>query len=291
MGAPGKSTTQMRACHTVCHLLRRPTCGQVRSYLADGLEKAGLASAGAVPHERAPQFSLTLVRSIQSAVFSLLCTTHFHVAYTKLRAAALDILSTLSGDPTAMSSYKAPWRKATAANAFRTTSMYEAGCNILWVDPGLVDTGIPLEDPGWQAICELAVLFGGTAPAASRPDSGGVAPATRDTRGVAPATTDGGGVAPATRVAFPLMLEGYGDNGMAMCQEWFNGSVRLLGGHPIVQAWYLEMFRVLQRPEHPERLRLLRQCGLTVTLRVVILEGDAAIMLQSMMFSERLKLH
>ena len=77
-----------------------------------------------------------------------------------------------------LSSFKAPWRSGTALEAFQTTGLYEAGANVLWLDPGLTETegGVPLEEPTWQTLVELSQYFRERVAEDDKGGSGGVTP-------------------------------------------------------------------------------------------------------------------
>ena len=98
-----------------------------------------------------------------------------------------------------------------------------------------------------------------------------------------------GGMAPSTcRIVFPTMLEGYSRSAADVSADDFDGSIRLLGGHALVQAWYVAALQAGQAENH-EWLRQLWQAALTVTLKVSIIADPAALMVESMQFSERIK--
>jgi len=88
----------------------------------------------------------------------------------------------------------------------------------LWLDPGLTETegGVPLEEPTWQTLVELSHYF--RERLAEDGGSGGVAPM-------------------ASRISFPTMFEGHARSAADVKSDHFDGSIRLLGGHALAQAW------------------------------------------------------
>jgi len=123
---------------------------------------------------------------------------------------------------------------------------------------------VPLEEPTWQMLVELSQYFHERV--------------ARD-----------GGMAPSTcRIVFPTMLEGYSRSAADVSADHFDGSIRLLGGHALVQAWYVAALQAGQAENH-EWLRQLWQAALTVTLKVSIIADPAALMVESMQLSERIK--
>ena len=187
-----------------------------------------------------------------------------------IRSPPLDIRSQLS-DHKELSSFKAPWRSGTALEAFQTTGLYEAGANVLWLDPGLTETegGVPLEEPTWQTLVELSHYFRERLAEDDKGGSGGVAPM-------------------ASRISFPTMFEGHARSAADVKSDHFDGSIRLLGGHALAQAWYVATIQACANENH-EWLRQLWQAALTITLKVSIIVEPAALIVESMQFSERIK--
>lgn len=170
-----------------------------------------------------------------------------------------------------LSSFKAPWLSTTAKTSLTSTGLYEAGANVLWLDPGLTcaaSATILSSEIGWQSLSELVSLFSMTGGG-----PGGVSPGAK------------------TRIVFPGMLEGFSTAVSELTLPHFDSAIRLLGGHPLVHAWYIAVCQALLENSDAadQHLRLLWQCGLTVTVRVLVLQDVASVMTESMCYSERLK--
>ena len=84
---------------------------------------------------------------------------------------------------------------ARCLHAIQSTGLYEAGGNLLWVDPQLTwDNGytIPREEPSWALVTQYAEAFFTAAAVAGStlsPTPGGVSPGTPG--GVSPGATGG----------------------------------------------------------------------------------------------------
>ena len=69
----------------------------------------------------------------------------------------LDIHSTI--DKGRLTSYKEPWRQERCTQALATAGMYEAGASLLWVDPGLANSDIPLEVATFSTVHRYSEQF------------------------------------------------------------------------------------------------------------------------------------
>ena len=144
--------------------------------------------------------------------------------------------------------------------------MYEAGANILWVDPGVTRTSseLPIEEPAYATVWRYANQF-----------------FSKDAAVVVGSTGY-------SRLIFPMVLEGYVSKPEFVLQkDHFRSTVPLVGGHCVLYAWYLAMHQAIQQDDK-EWAALLWRCGLTVTLQVRVGAGVDSIY-RSIAFSERLK--
>ena len=151
-------------------------------------------------------------------------------------AKPLDIPSSHSAT---LSSYKEPWVPAHCMSACALSGVYEAGGNLLWIDPEIAcDEKMPFPDPAWNMLCQAA-------------DSQFVA---SDHKGV-------------RRIRFPVPLSCWWRLGVPALPttSYPSGGLVPLGGKAFIWAWYLAMFHALDHNDLP-RVQLLYQCSLTVTI-------------------------
>ena len=168
-----------------------------------------------------------------------------------------------------LTSYKEPWRQERCVQSIGTTGMYEAGANLLWVDPGLANCEVPSEVTTWSTVHRLCEQFFSWDSATVHEHG---SEAVRGTR----------------RIIFPLTLEAYVPKADTVtCACHFNGALSLVGGHAVVLSWYLGMWQAVGSG-NVAWAKLLWQCGLTVTVQVRICSAAEAV-LQSLAFSEKMK--
>lgn len=93
------------------------------------------------------------------------------------------------------------------------------------------------------------------------------------------------------RIIFPLVLEAFvAAPGAVTSASYFPSSLALVGGHVVVHAWHVAMFKALGGTGARDKdwARLLWQCGLTATLQVRVCDVATAV-LRSIAFSEQAK--
>ena len=156
----------------------------------------------------------------------------------------------------ALSSYKETWNPANCKVAIESASMYEAGGNLMWLDPGFVGEAAALlhPEPAWGTVVRYREQY------FSRKAC--VKPADADASSNVGQSTS----ASLGRILFPCVLEAYSDDA---ARDWSQmpTSMRLLGGQAIVLAWYLAAGRaMLERDD--DLLKMLWQAALTCTIRV-----------------------
>jgi len=156
----------------------------------------------------------------------------------------LDIQAKLTGKQ--MGSYKAPWNQESCQRAVDTTSMYEAGANVLWLDPGLGRSArVAHEQPSVQTVQTVMASY------FSKESMWSPKAASRD------------------RLVWPIAMEAYVLVKAEIFKDYFDHSIALLAGHAMLFAWYGAMFNALVKRDS-DMIRLLWECGLTMTLNVQI---------------------
>jgi hypothetical protein len=159
----------------------------------------------------------------------------------------LEIQSKLSTKE--LGSYKQPWGQDACANALETTAMYEAGANALWLNPGLPlarfvrPPAVHHEQPSVETVTRAMAMF-----------------FSRDAMWSSKALSRG-------RLVWPLTMEAFGCTKSEFHHDDFNSSISLLGGQAILLAWYGALHGAMVNCDE-ELLRLLWECGLTMTLQV-----------------------
>ena len=135
-------------------------------------------------------------------------------------------------------------------NSLDTTMMCEAGANVLWLDPGLSPAfladrrpWIALEEPSVAVVRRTVNQF-----------------FSKDAAWSAKASCKG-------RLAWPITMEAAGLTRVEYSAEYFDSSIRLLGGHTVLYAWYGAVRDALMARDD-DMMRMLWECGLTMTLQV-----------------------
>ena len=163
------------------------------------------------------------------------------------QAAPLEIHAKLTAKQ--LTSFKEPWRQTSCAQALDTAMMYEAGANAFWLDPGLPmgayarQHAVPHEQPSVETVRRVARMFFHKEVAWS------------------PKSFVTG------RLVWPLTMEAFGQTKGEFLKDEFNSSIRLLGGQTVLLAWYGALHEALVNCDE-EMLRMLWECGLTMTLQV-----------------------
>ncbi len=183
-------------------------------------------------------------------------------------APPLDIERTLESKD--LGSYKEPWRQDKCISSVQSTSLYEAGCNVFWFDPGLVPRKqLPVAPSNWATVNSIAstlfskdgLSFGGVTPSSLR------------------------------RLVFPTVIPAFVDDLKTLERAWFPGTLQATCGHVVLHAWYLSVHHALNEGAQSWLLELW-QAGLTATARVRLLPaGDMRLaLIDAMHFSETAKL-
>ena len=174
-------------------------------------------------------------------------------------------------------SYQAAWDNSQATIAFGATDMYKAGGNVLWLNPFTEDAADEIcagAPPSWEQVYTHAGLFA-------------LDPA-RDSAVAPMHSSDGklnsGGseakiaIKKDNRILFPHTFVVWSDSAnefLDLQNDGFPGSLKILTGHALLYGWHLEMFYALIAGD-VERVALLWQAGLTVSLHARVLSTPAA---------------
>ena len=177
----------------------------------------------------------------------------------------------------ALSSYKEIWTPANCAVAIENTGMYEAGGSLMWLDPGFVGENVSLlhAEPAWSVVVSLHKQFFSRDACAARQEK-----SAKVNSDVGMSTSPGLG-----RLLFPCPLEAYCDDETRDWQK-MPSSLRLLGGQPIVFAWYVAAARALIASDDALLLKLW-QAALTCTVRVQVTSTVTKLALSAVEASER----
>ena len=146
-------------------------------------------------------------------------------------------------------SYKEVWHPERCAQSLRQTNLYEAGGNLCWVDPAVVQSSlgpeesIPVEDPSYTWLRDYA----------------------KTAFQVEKLTTDNGNAY--ERIRFPAALDTY--LGTPPGDKEYPKQIFLMAGHALVWAWYHASWHALSTQSCQE-VKLLYECALctTVCIRV-----------------------
>ena len=187
--------------------------------------------------------------------------------------APLEIASAVG---TGMSSYKEHWIPAHCLKSLQDSGIYEASGNILWVDPEVQGDSfsLPGEDPSWQWLGEYSDQgFRVFVPSGS----------TASTR--------------KARIRFPIVLQtAHGANtgrassvGVSVLKEdSYPKHLRPVGCHAHIWAWYVAVFQALEQ-DQLDRVVMLYECGLTVTIAMTVNRGESELALDSIRMSEQVR--
>jgi len=143
-----------------------------------------------------------------------------------------------------MVSFKAPWTATDALASLRSTTMYEAGGNLVWCNPfpsspeAVVVAGDPVI---WEHVKEAAEVHFGVS-----------------------AMSRGNAI---SRIVFPIALPIHVDDEVLIRSGIFASALPLVSGHVYVYAWWVAMFNALDEG-NTNQVAALWQCALTVTMSV-----------------------
>ncbi len=169
------------------------------------------------------------------------------------------------GSAQGLQSFKEAWDPKNALTSCRNVGMYEAGGNLLWIDPEVAvgSTEIPSEDPAWHAVCCMAKALS------------------------EPTVFDNG----KKRVRLTVTLSCARRSGLVgMSGESFpeGGALVLLGGHGVLWAWYVAMAQAL-RDGATDLVKMLYECALTTTLCMWTTTESRVLALESIRLSENIR--
>lgn len=148
----------------------------------------------------------------------------------------------IGGGETDLMSFKAPWESKSCIQSVETTSMYEAGGNVFWVNWHPLQgapRAIAGDPPRWSSVQELTTKY---FTAAAFIDSGS-----------------------RHRLVFPAPLLVHAKSLDQVKCEHFDSSLELLSGHVFVYAWALGMQHAMVNSD-ASLIRALWEAALTVTL-------------------------
>ena len=124
-------------------------------------------------------------------------------------------------------SYKHPWTPDEATQSLASTGRYEAGGNIMWLNPFPTSTDAASSAgpaPTWEAVHLMAEQFR----------------ISQD-----PASTQAGRVAKEKRLLFRAPIQVHASTLDALTKPSFPGTLELVSGHVILYGWYLAAFEAL----------------------------------------------
>ena len=165
----------------------------------------------------------------------------------------------------ALQSFKEAWQPKNALTSCQNTGMYEAGGNLLWIDPEVAveNTEIPSEDPAWHAVCRMAQSMS------------------------EPMVQENG----QKRIRFPVVLSCARRSGMVGMDDSSypsGGALVMLGGHGVLWSWYVAMAQALQNSD-PDLIKMLYECALTTTLCMWTTTESKIRALESLRLSENIR--
>jgi hypothetical protein len=167
-----------------------------------------------------------------------------------------------------LSTFKPPWQRAQCLMAIKSTGLYEAACNLFWLDcrsAHRLHFDLPVARPSWATVHEVFERMFST----SASGFGGVTPGS------------------STRLYFPVTIPAFVLDEKQLDTDTFAGTLLLASGHTLVYSWFLAMWHALQSKDRPWMLRLW-ECALTVSVRVrrVTPQDPRPVILDSWSFSE-----
>ena len=164
-----------------------------------------------------------------------------------------------------LQSFKEAWVPKNALASCRSVGMYEAGGNLLWIDPEVAvgSTEIPSEDPAWHAVCRMAQALS------------------------EPTVFENG----KKRIRLTVTLSCARRAGLVgMSGESYpsGGALVLLGGHGVLWSWYVAMAQALKNGE-TDLVKMLYECALTTTLCMWTTTESRVLALESIRLSENIR--
>ena len=157
-------------------------------------------------------------------------------------------------DKQEMRSYKPAWSKSECLQSLASTGMYEASGNACWLDVGLAAADpqclhLPQPATSLEILSRISEAFFG-----------------RETAWKAQIKNASGQIVVTPRLIWPEVMEAFVMDAKDLQCEAFAGSLRLVGGHTLLHAWFLAVLAALKEC-NTEYLRLLWECALTTTIQ------------------------
>ena len=172
----------------------------------------------------------------------------------------LDIATSSAGD---VSSYKEAWKPANCVLSCNQSGFYEAGGSGLWIDPEVTHEGtLPFADCGWDALVQAG------------------------TTQFVPGEHNG-----VERIRYPVTMSCWWRSGvLGLPKDGFPSGMVPLGGKPFLWAWYLEMFRAIDKDDQA-RIKKLYECISTVTILMFTTDNQEKVCEESMKMSETVRIN
>ena len=176
------------------------------------------------------------------------------VTKTQMPLAEIEPMDLPDSGSTGMKSFKEMWRCDAAYKTLESCHLYEAGGSLMWVSP--LTTQVPCTPPSFAQVKELGQLFRC--------------------------------VPELDRIIYPATIHCYLDSHTDLKPDQFPKGLGLIGGSGLIMAWWLEMFAAM-RGDDFDRVKLLWQCALTVTIRLRVACKLHDLTLQALQDSEAMK--
>ena len=170
-------------------------------------------------------------------------------------------LSIEEGENSKQVGYQAPWDEDAARTSVYTSSLYQAGGSIFWIKANADgSSAVPAPVPSWSQCLSCVDMYFTRTKGALRKDG---------------------------RILFPEIIEAYIEEREQIDFEW-NSTLPILGGHALIQGWWIAMAKALLVKDVEHVCKLL-QCGLSCTILVRVETSPALLVARSCQYSESLK--
>ena len=168
-------------------------------------------------------------------------------------------------------SYKHPWTPDEAAQSLALTGRYEAGGNIMWLNPF---TTVVNALAGSLTCSEAANAAG---PAPTWESVHRMADQFRVSQDPASTRVETGRVAKEKRLLFRAPVQVHAPTLDTLTKPSFPGTLELVSGHVMLYGWYLAVFEALDAggPAADEWNYMLWQAGLTVSIHAQVVTNPA----------------
>ena len=155
---------------------------------------------------------------------------------------------------TGLQSFKEMWRCDSAYTTLEACKVYEAGGSLMWVSP--LETKVPCTPFSFSQVKELGQLF------QEDPDL--------------------------KRIIYPSTVQCYLESHTDLKPDQCPSALALVDGSGLVMSWWCEVFFAMQNNDW-DRVTLLWQCALTITIRLRVSCPLQDLTLQALQNSEALK--